>query len=128
MSKNECKRCSECKHYERVNDNEPEDHGDCTLYPVWVDVWAAHYCGQWASTGEQQVSAALDIDWSQVPEGYDWVVQDEDGYIFAYLDKPTPSSKELAWSCIKSPLHLVQKGMVTNVYWTNTLTKRPSGK
>ena len=40
MSKNECKRCSECKHYERVNDNEMEDHGNCTLYPTWVDVWA----------------------------------------------------------------------------------------
>ena len=128
MSKNVC---STCKHYERVNDNEPEDHGDCTLYPIWVDVWAAHYCGQWAAVKtakEEAPTSELDIDWSQVPEGYDWAAQDEDGYIFAYLDKPTPSSKELAWSCIKSPLHLVQKGMVTNVYWTNTLTKRPVGK
>ena len=123
MSKNECKTC---KNYVQAWIDVSGEHGDCTLYPVWVDVWAAHYCGQWASTGEQQVSAAaLDIDWSKVPEGFDWAAQDEDGYIFAYLDKPTPSSKELAWSCIKSPLHLVQKGMVTNVYWTNTLTKRP---
>ena len=88
MSKNECKRCSECKHYERVNDNELEDHGDCTLYPIWVDVWAAHYCGQWTSTGEQQVLAALDIDWSQVPEGYDWVAQDSNGDIYAWPTKP----------------------------------------
>ena len=95
MSKNECKRCSECKHYERVNDNELEDHGDCTLYPIWVDVWAAHYCGQWASTGEQQVSAAaLDIDWSKVPEAYDWVAQDGNGDIYAWSTKPVRTEAE----------------------------------
>ena len=125
MSKNECKTC---KNYVQAWIDVSGEHGDCTLYPTWLDVPAAHYCGQWAGVSTKKETPALDIDWSQVPEGYDWVAQDEDGYIFAYLDKPTPSSKELAWSCIKSPLHLVQKGMVTNVYWTNTLTKRPVGK
>lgn len=91
MSKNECKRCSECKHYERVNDNELEDHGDCTLYPIWVDVWAAHYCGQWASTEDPQ---ALDIDWSQVPEGYDWAAQDSNGDIYAWPTKPVRTEAE----------------------------------
>ena len=93
MSKNECKRCSECKHYERVNDNEPEDHGDCTLYPIWVDVWAAHYCGQWA-TGNKDKPTALDIDWSQVPEGYDWVAQDSNGDIYAWPTKPVRTEAE----------------------------------
>ena len=125
MSKNECKTC---KNYVQAWIDVSGEHGDCTLYPTWLDVPAAHYCGQWAASTVQEEQTPLDIDWNQVPEGYDWVAQDEDGYIFAYLDKPTPSSKELAWSCIKSPLHLVQKGMVTNVYWTNTLTKRPVGK
>ena len=123
MNANECKTCN---HYKPVHALNPR--GDCTLNPTWLDVPEHHYCGQWAGVSTKKETPALDIDWSQVPEGYDWVAQDEDGYIFAYLDKPTPSSKELAWSCIKSPLHLVQKGMVTNVYWTNTLTKRPVGK
>ena len=123
MNTNECKTCN---HYKPVHALNPR--GDCTLNPTWLDVPEPHYCGQWAGVSTNKETPALDIDWSQVPEGYDWVAQDEDGYIFAYLDKPTPSSKELAWSCIKSPLHLVQKGMVTNVYWTNTLTKRPVGK
>ena len=91
MNANECKTC---KHYERVNDHEQEDHGDCTLYPVWVDVWAAHYCGQWASTGEQQVLAALDIDWNLVPEGYDWVAQDSNGDIYAWPTKPVRTEAE----------------------------------
>ena len=91
MSKNVC---STCKHYERVNDHEQEDHGDCTLYPVWVDVWAAHYCGQWASTGEQQVSAALDIDWHLVPEGYDWGTQDSNGDIYAWAVRPVQTEAE----------------------------------
>ena len=123
MNANECKTCN---HYKPVHALTPR--GDCTLYPAWLDVPEHHYCGQWAGVSTKKETPALDIDWSKVPEAYDWVAQDEDGYIFAYLDKPTPSSKELAWSCIKSPLHLVQKGMVTNVYWTNTLTKRPVGK
>ena len=87
MSKNVC---STCKHYERVNDNEPEDHGDCTLYPIWVDVWAAHYCGQWASVQkEDALTTGLDIDWNQVPEGYDWVAQDSNGDIYARQHRPT---------------------------------------
>ena len=93
MSKNECKRCSECKHYERVNDNEPEDHGDCTLYPVWVDVWAAHYCGQWGA-GNNEEPPALDIDWSKVPEAYDWVAQDSNGDIYAWSTKPVRTEAE----------------------------------
>ena len=124
MSKNECKRCSECKHYERVNDNELEDHGDCTLYPVWVDVWAAHYCGQWASTGEQQVLAALDIDWSQVPGGYDWVAQDENGDIFAFDIEPI-SAVSLEWLSKTKNYYLVSRGEFYNPDWRNTLTKRP---
>ena len=88
MSKNVC---STCKHYERVNDNELEDHGDCTLYPVWVDVWAAHYCGQWASTEDPQ---ALDIEWEKVPEGYDWVAQDSNGDIYAWPTKPVRTEAE----------------------------------
>ena len=124
MSKNVC---STCKHYERVNDNEPEDHGDCTLYPVWVDVWAAHYCGQWAtanSTSEE--IPALDIDWSQVPGGYDWVAQDQCGLVWAYEVEPTRGANQ--W-IIKSPYRLTSFQhhipIHPNSAWYNTLTKRP---
>ena len=127
MSKNECKRCSECKHYERVNDNEQEDHGDCTLYPIWVDVWAAHYCGQWGtanSTSEE--IPALGIDWNQVPEGYDWVAQDEGGVVWAYEVEPTRGANQ--W-IIKSPYRLTSFQhhipIHPNSAWYNTLTKRP---
>ena len=124
MSKNVC---STCKHYERVNDNELEDHGDCTLYPIWVDVWAAHYCGQWASTGEQQVLAALDIDWSQVPGGYDWVAQDEDGVVWAYEDKPDLGESQWRLIDIHSRLTTFNNHIPAepNPDWLNTLTKRP---
>ena len=128
MSKNECKRCSECKHYERVNDNEPEDHGDCTLYPVWVDVWAAHYCGQWAASTVQEEQTPLDIDWNQVPEGYDWVAQDEDGYVYGHPDKPTPHENIVdgfwRWQVPESKqCYVTHRTLLTN--WRNTLTKRP---
>ena len=127
MSKNECKRCSECKHYERVNDNELEDHGDCTLYPTWLDVPAAHYCGQWASTGEPQVLAALDIDWNEVPEGYDWVAQDEDGVVWAYEDKPDLGESQWRLIDIHSRLTTFNNHIPVrhNHNWRNTLTKRP---
>ena len=126
MSKNECKRCSECKHYERVNDNELEDHGDCTLYPTWLDVPAAHYCGQWASTGEPQVLAALDIDWNEVPEEYNWAEQDQCGLVWAYTTEPTCGVNQ--W-VIQIPYKLTSFRhhipMRPNSDWRNTLTKRP---
>ena len=31
----------------------------------------------------------LDIDWSKVPEGYDWAAQDDDGCVFAYAGEPS---------------------------------------
>ena len=132
MSKNECKRCSECKHYERVNDNEPEDHGDCTLYPVWVDVWAAHYCGQWAAVKtakEEAPTSELDIDWSQVPEGYDWAAQDEDGYVYGYPDKPTLHESTIdglwRWKVPECDQHYVGHGQARHSQFSKTLTKRP---
>ena len=131
MSKNECKRCSECKHYKRVNDNELEDHGDCTLYPIWVDVWAAHYCGQWASTGEQQVFAALDIDWSQVPGGYDWVAQDSNGDIYAWATEPALHNGNdglWKWRGAKGTEHYIGHAPLFLPRFRNNLTKRPSGK
>ena len=127
MSKNECKRCGECKHYERVNDNEPEDHGDCTLYPVWVDVWAAHYCGQWAASTVQEEQTPLDIDWNQVPEGYDWVAQDEGGVVWAY--EIEPDLGESQWRLRETHNRLTTfNNHITvepNPNWRNTLTKRP---
>ena len=128
MSKNECKRCSECKHYERVNDNELEDHGDCTLYPIWVDVWAAHYCGQWASVQkEDTLTTGLDIDWNQVPEGYDWVAQDECGVVWAY--EIEPDLGESQWRLRETHNRLTTfNNHITvepNPNWRNTLTKRP---
>ena len=123
MSKNVC---STCKHYERVNDNEPEDHGDCTLYPIWVDVWAAHYCGQWTtanSTSEE--IPALDIDWSKVPEAYDWVAQDSNGDIYAYTEAPEDCIDD--WMPTNGGYaYCLENGHPNpNPNWRNTLTKRP---
>ena len=123
MSKNECKTC---KNYVQAWIDVSGEHGDCTLYPTWLDVPAAHYCGQWASTGEPQVLAALDIDWSQVPGGYDWVAQDQCGLVWAYEVEPTRGANQ--W-IIKSPYRLTSFQhhipIHPNSAWYNTLTKRP---
>ena len=91
MNTNEC---STCKHHKPVHAQTPR--GDCTLYPAWLDVPAAHYCGQWASTEEEEEPAAagLDIDWSKVPEAYDWVAQDSNGDIYAWSTKPVRTEAE----------------------------------
>ena len=92
MNKNECKRCSECKHYRPIEQQAAEDIGDCTLYPEWIEVFPYHYCGQWASAQDEPKS--LDIDWSQVPEGYDWIAQDSNGDIYAWPTKPVRTEAE----------------------------------
>ena len=90
MSKNQC---TTCKHYKPVHATNPR--GDCTLYPTWLDVPAAHYCGQWiTANATSEEIPALDIDWSQVPEGYDWAAQDSNGDIYAWASKPERTEAE----------------------------------
>ena len=92
MSKNECKTC---KNYVQAWIDMSGEHGDCTLYPTWLDVPAAHYCGQWiTANATSEEIPALDIDWSQVPEGYDWVAQDSNGDIYAWSTKPVRTEAE----------------------------------
>lgn len=126
MSKNVC---STCKHYERVNDHEQEDHGDCTLYPVWVDVWAAHYCGQWiTANATSEEIPALDIDWSQVPEGYDWAAQDSNGDIYAWPTKPVRTEAEggyWRWRGEKGTQYYVGSTTWREADINRSLTKRP---
>ena len=125
MSKNECKTC---KNYVQAWIDVSGEHGDCTLYPTWLDVPAAHYCGQWASTGEQQVSAAaLDIDWSKVPEGFDWVAQDQCGLVWAYEVEPHLGESQWRLRDIHSRLTTFNNHITVepNPNWRNTKTKRP---
>ena len=124
MNTNEC---STCKHYKPVHAQNPR--GDCTLYPAWLDVPAAHYCGQWASTGEQQVLAALDIDWSQVPEGYDWAAQDSNGDIYAWPTKPVRTEAEggyWRWRGEKGTQFYVCSTTWREADINRSLTKRPN--
>ena len=117
MNTNEC---STCKHYKTEHPANPR--GDCTLYPAWLDVPAAHYCGQWSA--EEAPTSELDIDWSQVPEGYDWAAQDENGDIFAFDIEPI-SAVSLEWLSKTKNYYLVSHGEFYNPDWRNTLTKRP---
>ena len=89
MNANECKTCN---HYKPVHALNPR--GDCTLNPTWLDVPEHHYCGQWAGVSTKKETPALDIDWSQVPEGYDWVAQDSNGDIYAWSTKPVRTEAE----------------------------------
>ncbi len=66
----------------------------------------------------------LDIDWSKVPEGYDWVAQDEHGCIHVFINKPFPSEGEFgAWVCRNGRVFLCRRK--PNKNWRDTLTKRP---
>ena len=121
MNTNEC---STCKHYKPVHAQNPR--GDCTLYPAWLDVPAAHYCGQWASVQkEDALTTGLNIDWSQVPEGYDWVAQDRDGGIYAFTEKPIPNLKSSLWTMQDGETFSIGGRHPFNTDWANTLTKRP---
>ena len=120
MNTNEC---STCKHYKPVHAQNPR--GDCTLYPTWLDVPAAHYCGQWASTEQvgQEQETGLDIDWSEVPGGYNWVAQDEDGDIYAYTEAPEDCIDD--WMPTNGGYAYCLENGDPTPNWRNTLTKRP---
>ncbi len=65
----------------------------------------------------------LDIDWSKVPEGYDWAEQDEDGCIYAYENRPFLLVDEGAWHC-DGLLFFVGISKLRED-WRSSLTRRP---
>ena len=125
MSKNECKTC---KNYVQAWIDVSGEHGDCTLYPTWLDVPAAHYCGQWitANSTSEEIPA-LDIDWNQVPEGYDWVAQDEGGAVWAYGFEPDLGESQWRLRETHDRLTTFNNHITVepNPNWRSTLTKRP---
>jgi hypothetical protein len=124
MSKNECKTC---KNYVQAWIDVSGEHGDCTLYPVWVDVWGAHYCGQWATANNEE-PPALDIDWNQVPEGYDWVAHDSNGDIYAWTSKPVRTEAQggyWRWRGEKGTQYYVGSTTWREADISRSLTKRP---
>ena len=124
MSKNECKTC---KNYVQAWIDVSGEHGDCTLYPAWLDVPAAHYCGQWAASTVQEEQTPLDIDWNQVPEGYDWVAQDEGGVVWAYGFEPDLGESQWRLRETHDRLTTFNNHITVepNPNWRNTKTKRP---
>ena len=126
MSKNECKTC---KNYVQAWIDVSGEHGDCTLYPTWLDVPAAHYCGQWAA-GEtvKEEAPVLDIDWSKVPEGFDWAAQDSNGDIYAWSTKPVRTEAEggyWRWRGEKGTQYYVGSTTWREADINRSLTKRP---
>ncbi|MHB1266637.1 MAG: hypothetical protein ACYCY2_03415 [Acidithiobacillus ferriphilus] len=125
MSTNECKTC---KHYKPVH--ALDSRGDCTLYPAWLDVPEHHYCGQWAA-GETVISettATLDINWSQVPKGYDWVAQDSNGDIYAWATEPTIIETEEGywrWRGDKDTHRYIGHTSIRRPRFRNNVTRRP---
>ena len=127
MSKNECKTC---KNYVQAWIDVSGEHGDCTLYPTWLDVPAAHYCGQWiTANATSEEIPALDIDWSQVPEGYDWAAQDSNGDIYAWASKPERTEAEggyWRWRGEKGTQYYVGSTTWREADINRSLTKRPN--
>ena len=120
MNANECKTCN---HYKPVHALNPR--GDCTLNPTWLDVPEHHYCGQWAGVSTKKETPALDIDWSKVPEAYDWVAQDEDGAIYGFEDEPQEKAVQGVWTPYYDDTCSKLLRLPPNPDWRNTLTKRP---
>ena len=67
----------------------------------------------------------LDIDWSEVPEGYDWAAQDEYGYVYVFDHEPFLFEGEFGvWDSFSGCVLL--RHDKPNENWKNTLTKRPA--
>ena len=65
----------------------------------------------------------LSIDWSEVPEGYDWAIQDYDGCIKAFNERPY-SVYEDGWQSENGRYIFIAWGRI-NRNWRSTIVKRP---
>jgi len=63
-------------------------------------------------------------DWSQAPEGWHWLAQDEDGRWFWYGVQPRPSIGGGVWRAPSRAQQLAAQG-APNPEWYNTLQQRP---
>ena len=64
----------------------------------------------------------LDIDWSKVPEGYDWAAQDKCGYTYVYRERPFIVEKHGIWAADGRCEHV--EVLKKNRSWKNSLTHR----
>jgi hypothetical protein len=67
---------------------------------------------------------AVEIDWSKVPEVYDWVASDKDGYAVAYTQKPEISLLTGRWQ--SKELWTTFPGDYAAPDWTKSLVQRPA--
>ena len=65
----------------------------------------------------------LSIDWSEVPIGYDWAIQDYDGCIKVFNERPD-SSYEDGWQSESGRYIFIAWGHI-NPKWLSTIVKRP---
>lgn len=63
-------------------------------------------------------------DWSQAPEGWHWLAQDEDGRWFWYGVQPRPNIGGGVWRAPSRAQQLAGQG-APNPQWYNTLQQRP---
>ncbi len=72
----------------------------------------------------------MDIDWSEIPKGYNWVAQDWDGSVFAYISSPRALSRCWSNRCDAVVISLgtvvISLGNGANPDWRNTKTRRPT--
>ena len=67
----------------------------------------------------------LDIDWSEVPEGYDWAAQDEDGRIYAFDHVPSRLEGDYGvWDGFNQCVFFLRRDK-PNKNWKKSLRKRP---
>ena len=62
-------------------------------------------------------------DWSQAPEGWDWLAQDEDGRWFWYRTEPTPGFGGGVWRANSRNQQYAGQGR-PNALWMKSLRRR----
>lgn len=68
-------------------------------------------------------------DWSQVPEGYDWVATDRCGVVYAYLNKPIIKNKFGFWVNLVSKCSRMLTIPIPHeecTDWRDSLEQRPA--
>ena len=64
----------------------------------------------------------MEINWDEIPKECNWVAQDWDGSVFAYIISPRALSR--CWSN-RCDAVVISLGNGANPDWRNTKTRRP---
>lgn len=77
---------------------------------------------------KDEENLSMNIDWSKVPENFNYIAKDRNCRVYSYMDKPYICSATSQWKCSNGSHAFMCDHDMSDVDWKESLVERPSTK